>query len=120
MTSKTGIPDTYFDEEQFLVNEINEDEIIGILGVRPSPEQVLKFELCKIISNLIRQKGYSNNDAGKITGNDASDISRLLNYHIDRFTIERLLKTLTFLEGSKYVWKSMAKISEQIEKWVDS
>lgn len=119
MKSKIEIPDTYFEEEQFLFDEIDEDEIVGILGVRPSPEQVLKFELCKIISNLIKQKGYSNSDAGKVTGNDASDISRLLNFHIDRFTIERLLKTLTSLEGSKYVWKSMAKISEEIEKWVD-
>ena len=119
MDSKVGIPDSYFEEEEFLLYEIDEEEIIGILGVRPSPEQILKFELCKIISKMIRQKGYSNSVAAEVTSNDASDISRLLNFHIDRFTIERLMKILTSLEGSKYVWKSMAKIAEQIEKLVE-
>lgn len=119
MNTKKGLPDAYFEEEQFILDEIDEDKIIGVLGVRPDPEQVLKFELCKIISILIKQREYSNSEAGKITGNDASDISRLLNFHIDRFTIERLIKILTSLEGSKFVWKSMANISRQIEKWVD-
>jgi predicted XRE-type DNA-binding protein len=118
MNNKVGLPDSYFDEEQFIVDEIDEDKIIGLLGARPSPEQVLKFELCKIISMLITQKGLSNSEAGKMTGNDPSDISRLLNFHIDRFTIERLIKTLSALEGSKYVWNSMARISKQIENWI--
>ncbi len=116
MNKNVGIPDSYFEEEEFLVDEIDEEKIVGILGVRPSPEQVLKFELCKLISKIVREKGYSNSEAGKLTGNDASDVSRLLNFHIDRFTIDRLLKILTSLEGSKYVWKSMAQISELIEK----
>jgi predicted XRE-type DNA-binding protein len=119
MKNRMGLPDSYFDEDQFIVDEIDEDKIIGILGVRPEPQQVLKFELCKIISMLIKQKGYSNSEAGKITGNDASDMSRLLNFHIDRFTIDRLIKILSSLEDSKYVWHSMARISKQIEKWVD-
>ena len=116
MNKNVGIPDSYFEEEEFLVDEIDEEKIVGILGVRPSPEQVLKFELCKLISKIVREKGYSNSEAGKLTGNDASDVSRLLNFHIDRFTIDRLLKILTSLEGSKYVWKSMAQLSELIEK----
>jgi len=119
MKNKISHPDSYFEEEQFIVDNIDEDKIIGVLSVRPAPEQVLKFELCKIISMLIKQKGLSNSEAGKMTGNDPSDISRLLNFHIDRFTIEMLIKTLSALEGSKYVWNSMARISKQIENWID-
>ncbi len=119
MKKRASLPDSYFEEDQFIVDEIDEDKIIGVLGIRPGPEQVLKFELCKIISAIIYQKGYSNNEAGKLTRNDASDISRLLNFHIDRFTIDRLIKILTSLEDPKFVWRSMANISKQIEKWVD-
>ena len=119
MNKKLSLPDSYFEEEQFIIDDIDEDKIIGVLGVKPGPEQVLKFELCKIISMIIKQKGYNNIEAGKVTGNDASDISRLLNFHIDRFTIERLIKILNTLEDSRFVWKTMANISKQIEKWVD-
>ena len=103
MKNKISLPDSYFEEEQYIVDDIDEDKIIGILGVRPGPEQVLKYELCKIISMLIKQKGHNNIEAGKVTGNDARDISRLLNFHIDRFTIDRLIKILTSLEESRFV-----------------
>jgi predicted XRE-type DNA-binding protein len=116
MNNKIDIPDSYFDDEEFLLGELNEDAIIGILGPNATDDQILKYELCRIISARIREKGYSNSEAGKITGSDASDISRLINFHIDRFTIDRLLKVLGALENSKYVWKSMAHISELIEK----
>ncbi len=98
MKNSISIPDSYFEEEQFIVDNIDEDKIIGVLSVRPAPEQVLKFELCKIISMLIKQKGYNNIEAGEVTGNDANDIGRLMNFQIDRFTIDRLIKILTSLE----------------------
>ncbi len=113
MIKKIDIPDSYFDDEEFLVGELNEDNIVGILGPHATDDQILKYELCRIISIRIRDKGYSNSDAGKIIGADASDVSRLVNFHIDRFTIDRLIRILTTLEGSKYVWKYMAHISER-------
>ena len=116
MNNKIDIPDSYFDDEEFLLGEIDEEKIVGILGPNATDDQILKYELCRIISARIREKGYSNSDAGKVTGSDASDISRLINFHIDRFTIDRLIKILTSLEGSKYVRRSMAHISELIEK----
>ncbi len=120
MNKNTGIPDSYFEEEQFLIDALDEDKIVGVLGPNPTPDQVLKFELCNLIAKHIKAKGLSNSEAGKVTSIDASDVSRLLNFHIDRFTIDRLLKIYCTLESSKNVWKTMTKISESIEKRIAS
>lgn len=116
MKAKNIIPDAYFEEEDFLIEESDESKILGVLGSGPSPEQYLKFELCRFISQAIQAKSYSNSEAGKVLGLDPSDVSRLLNLHIDRFTIERLIKICCCLENSKNVWKRVAKISLAIEK----
>ena len=118
MKNKNNIPDSYFDNEEFLLENLNEDDITGILGPNASADQVLKYELCRIISFCIREKEYSNSEAGNITGQDPSDISRLLNFHIDRFTLERLMKVLAALMDNKFVWKSVKHISEAAERRV--
>jgi hypothetical protein len=117
MTKNKGIPDSYFEEEGFLLDEmIDESKILGVLGPNPSPEQIFKYELCRLVGSFIAAKGYSNTEAGKITGLDASDISRISNFHLDRFTIDRLIKIYSILEDPKNVWKTMTKITESIEK----
>jgi predicted XRE-type DNA-binding protein len=116
MSKKINIPDSYFDDEEFIVSEMNEDNIIGVLGPNATDDQILKYELCRLVANSIREKGFSNSEAGRKVGVDASDISRITNFHLDRFTIDRLIRILTALEGSKYVWRSMINISAIIEQ----
>lgn len=112
MKNQIEIPDSYFDDEEFSIEDLNEDEMVGVLGPNPSTDQVIKYELCRIIADILKKKELSNSVAGKITGHDAGDISRLLNFRIDRFTIERLIKILSSLEDTHYVWKSFKNISD--------
>lgn len=116
MKKKIDIDDSYFDEEEFLIDDFDESKILGVLGPRASSEQILKYELCRQISLRIRDRSLSNHAAGKITGCDASDISRLNNFHIHRFTIDRLIKIFSSLENSSNVWKSIARITSYIAK----
>jgi predicted XRE-type DNA-binding protein len=87
MKKKIDIPDDYFENQEFVVDELDEDFVLGILGPTPSADQILKFELCTYISHLIDKKSLSLTDAEKITGVNPSDISRIKNHHLDRFTI---------------------------------
>ena len=116
MKKKIDVPDSYYDDEEFLVDDFDESIIIGILGPNATSEQILKYELCRQISQRVRERSLSNHEAGKITGLDASDISRLNNFHIDRFTIDRLIKIFCMLENKSTVWKSIARISSYIAK----
>ncbi len=115
---KNIVPDEYFNEQEFDLDEyvVDEDKIIGLLGPSPSVDQILKFELCSLISRKISMKEMSYSEVEKITGLNQSDISKIINHHLDRFTIDRLLRTYSFLESPKKIWASLKSISDQIEK----
>ena len=109
---KNAIPDDYFDNQEFIVDDIDEDLVVGILGKNLSADQLLKFEFCTYIAQLIDRKGMSLTDVEKVTGVNPSDISRIKNHHLDRFTIDRLIKIYSNLDtqhGVSAVLKSVVK-----------
>lgn len=114
MKKKIKIPDDYFENQEFVIDELGEDLVLGILGPNPSADQILKFELCTYISYLIDKKGLSLTDAEKITGVNPSDISRIKNHHLDRFTIDRLIRIYSFLDTEKSLGAVLKSASEKI------
>lgn len=116
MKKKIEIPDDYFENQEFVVDELDDDLVLGILGPHPSANQVLKFEFCTYISHLIDKKGLSLTDAGKITGVNPSDISRIKNHHLERFTIDRLIRIYSCLDIGKSLGAVLKSASEKIGK----
>jgi len=117
MKNKNTIPDDYFDNQDFLVEDLDESLMSGVLGKNPSPEQLLKYYFCTFITNLIDQKNLSLSNVMELTNIDASDISRIKNHHIDRFTIDRLMKIYTMLDtqhGVSTVLNAASKIISSI------
>ena len=114
MKKKNEIPDDYFANQEFLVDEIDEDIVVGILGPNPSADQILKFELCTFISHLIDKKGLSLTDTEKVTGVNPSDVSRIKNHHLDRFTIDRLMRIYSLLDTEKSLGAVLKIASEKI------
>ena len=46
MKKRKRLPDSYFEDQEFLIDEIDEEKVRGVLGKNPSADQHLKFELC--------------------------------------------------------------------------
>lgn len=116
MKKKMNIPDEYFDEQEFLVGEIDESIVTGILGKNPSADQLLKFELCTFISNYITQNGLSLSDVEHRTGFNPSEISRIKNHHLERFTIDRLMKIYAVLDSGPALGKVLESAGKKIRK----
>ncbi|MBP9682554.1 MAG: XRE family transcriptional regulator [Bacteriovorax sp.] len=116
MKKKIEIPDDYFENQEFVIDELDEDFVLGILGPAPSADQILKFELCTYISYLINKKGLSLTESEKITGVNPSDISRIKNHHLDRFTIDRLIRIYSCLDTGKSLGAVLKSASEKIGK----
>ncbi len=98
MSKKNLISEDYFSDQEFVIDEIDEDFVLGVLGKNPSADQLLKFELCSYIAQFIDKKGLSLSDVQRLTDVNASDISRIKNHHLDRFTIDRLIKIYSMLD----------------------
>lgn len=98
MSKKNLISEDYFSDQEFVIDEIDEDFVLGVLGKNPSADQLLKFELCSYIAQFIDKKGLSLSDVQRLTDVNASDISRIKNHHLDRFTIDRLIKIYSLLD----------------------
>jgi predicted XRE-type DNA-binding protein len=116
MKKTKELPDSYFDDQEFLIDEIDEDKVLGILGKNPSADQLLKFELCTYISCYINSKGLSLSDVQKLTGINSSDISRIKNHHLDRFTIDKLIKIYTLLDTQHGIGAVLASAGEKISR----
>jgi hypothetical protein len=69
------LPEIYFDNLEFLLQGVDGNTVLGILGKNPSAAQILKFEICKHIDNFIDSKGLSLSEVQKLTGINSSDIS---------------------------------------------
>jgi predicted XRE-type DNA-binding protein len=116
MKNKKMIPDDYFDHQEFIVHKPNKNLIQGILGPNPSPDQILKFELCSYITFLIDKKGLSLNEAKETTGVDTSDLSRIKNHHLHRFTIDRLIKICSSLDTENHLVAVLKNTCKKIGK----
>jgi hypothetical protein len=98
MKKKIEIPDDYFDEQEFLVDEVDEELVLGILGKNPTADQLLKYELCTYIARLIDKRG----------------MSLIKNHHLDRFTIDRLIKIYGLLDTQQGVGDVLKSASMKI------
>jgi predicted XRE-type DNA-binding protein len=116
MKTKNNIPDDYFDNQEFIVSDIDENLIIGILGKNPSSDQMLKFLFCTYISKIKDQKKMSLTQVESLTNINASDVSRIKNHHIDRFTIDRLMKICSLIDNPQGVGKVLSAAGEQMSR----
>jgi predicted XRE-type DNA-binding protein len=116
MKKKIELPDDYFNDQEFIADEIDEDLVVGVLGKNPSADQLLKFELCTYIAQLIDKKGLSLTDVEKVTGVNPSDVSRIKNHHLDRFTIDRLIKIYSMLDTQHGVGAVLASAGKKIRR----
>jgi predicted XRE-type DNA-binding protein len=116
MKKKNDIPDDYFSDQEFVIDEIDEELVLGVLGKNPSADQLLKFELCSYIAQFIDKKGMSLTDVEKITAVNPSDVSRIKNHHLDRFTIDRLIKIYSMLDTQHGVGAVLESAGEKIRK----
>ena len=116
MKKTKELPDNYFDDQEFLVDEIDDDLILGILGKNPSADQLLKFELCTYIASYINSKGLSLSEVQKITGINSSDVSRIKNHRLDRFTIDKLIKIYTLLDTHHGIGAVLASVGKKISR----
>lgn len=117
MKKKKELPDSYFEDQEFLVSDVNENKIIGILGKNPSADQLLKFELCSYIGSYINSKGLSLSEVQRLTEINSSDISRIKNHHLDRFTIDKLIKIYALLDSSKNIGKILSSVGKKISRF---
>ena len=113
-----NIPEEYFKNQEFLVDNIADDLILGILGKDPSPEQMVKFELCNHIVNIIDARSLTLSEVQEITHINSSDISRIKNYHLDRFTIDRLIRICFCLGQKQDVSQALINASDRIKKLI--
>lgn len=86
------LPDSFFDNDFSIDEDLIEDQAVGVLGPNASYHQVFKYYLCSKIKDELTKRELSNNDAGRLLGVAGSEISRIMNLRIDRFTIDQLLK----------------------------
>jgi predicted XRE-type DNA-binding protein len=116
MKQTKQLPDSYFDDQEFLVDGIDEDIILGVLGKNPSPDQLLKFELCSYIGNYINSQRLSLSKVQELTGINSSDISRIKNHHLERFTIGKLIKIYTLLDTQHGIGAVLSIAGEKISR----
>lgn len=114
MKKTKQLPDSYFNDQEFIADEVDEEKVLGVLGHNPSADQLLKFELCTYIGNYINSNGLSLSEVQNITGINSSDISRIKNHHLDRFTIDKLIKIYTLLDTQNGIGAVLSSAGEKI------
>jgi hypothetical protein len=40
MSMRKELPDSYFEDQEFLIDEIDEEKVLGVLGKNPSADQL--------------------------------------------------------------------------------
>ena len=116
MKNKNELPNDYFKDQEFLVKDIDEEFILGVLGKKPSAGQLLKFEFCTHIVKLINDKGISLSQAEELTNIDSIDVSCIKNYHLERFTVDKLIKIYAKLDTQYGVGVVLASAGEKIRR----
>lgn len=81
--------------------ESKSEDLVGSLSreIFDSPIDQFKWGICKEIVSLKVRKNFSNKKMAELMGVDKSKASLVLNYHIESFSIERLLGYLLALRN---------------------
>jgi predicted XRE-type DNA-binding protein len=76
-----------------ILNQLSNDDIIGssILSKDATTVDRIKFSLCAKILEYKHNKNLSQKDLAEKMNLDEPEISRILHYKIERYSIERLL-----------------------------
>ena len=116
MRKKNIIADDYYNDQEFIVGDIEDDFIVGILGKDPSADQIIKFELCSCIAKKIKSQGLSLSEVQALINVNVSDISRIKNHHLERFTIDRLIKIYAALDTQSGVGSILTGAGKKIRR----
>jgi len=75
------------------------DKKLGSRMLPPDADEVdrIKFELCRHFIIYIREENLSQKDLAARLGINPSLINKILHYHFDEFTIDRLVRYLEVL-----------------------
>ena len=80
------------------------DNVFADLGL-PNPDELLKkADLAISIGEVIRGRGLTQVQAGKLLGIDQPKVSKMLRGLLDEFSVERLLNFLTLLEQDVLIY----------------
>ena len=101
MKKTKQLPARYFDNQEFHVDETDEEKVFGVIGKNPSAYQLLKFELCTYIDNLINSKELKHLEIQKLAGISSGDIIQIRNHNLECFTIDELIRIYTLLDDNQ-------------------
>ena len=68
-----------------------------ILGFEDSHELDVKADMVDRIGAIIKARGLTQAQAGELIGLGQAEVSKMLSGHLDRFTVDRLIKALAAL-----------------------
>ena len=77
--------------------ERGSDNVFADLGRPDADTHVVKAELVSHIDTIVRQRGITQAEAGRMLGLSQPDVSRLLRGDFREYSLERLLRLLTAL-----------------------
>ena len=71
--------------------------VFADLGLPDADAHIVKAELVDRIDAIVRQRGMTRAEAGRLLGLSQSDVSKLLRGDFREYSLERLLRLLTAL-----------------------
>jgi predicted XRE-type DNA-binding protein len=67
-------------------------------GIAHADTELMKADLAAEIVRILRERELTGAEAAKLTGVQAADISRIRKADLDRFTLDRLVRILKYLD----------------------
>ncbi len=77
--------------------ETGSGNVFADLGLADADAHIVKAELVTRIDAIVRQRGITQAEAGRLLGLSQPDVSRLLRGDFQEYSLERLLRLLTAL-----------------------
>ena len=74
-----------------------EGSVFEFLGFEDAAEMDLKAQLVHQVRKVRKERGLTQEALGKMIGMHQSEVSRMLNNHLDEFSIDRLIKVVEAL-----------------------
>lgn len=89
---------TIDEKEGAILSEDGSDNIFADLGLEDAEEYNAKVELALAIRRLIKGRGMTQKAAAMLVGVKQSDLSNIVNGHLDGISMERLTNVLNNLD----------------------